>query len=60
MIQNLKLDINPNQSPTNKEAYQRLVGKLIYLSHTKPDIAYVATCVSQFIHTPSKEHMEAI
>lgn len=34
MIQNLKLKIDPNRSSTNKERYQRLVRKLIYLFHT--------------------------
>jgi hypothetical protein len=60
VIQNSKLGIDPNQVPTNKETYQRLVGKLIYLSHTRPDIAYVVSCVSQFMHAPSEEHMEAV
>ncbi|CAL8122760.1 unnamed protein product [Prunus armeniaca] len=38
--QNHKLMLYPDQVPTNKERYQRLVRKLIYLAHTHPDIAY--------------------
>jgi Reverse transcriptase (RNA-dependent DNA polymerase) len=60
VIQNLKLEENAEQAPTNKERYQRLVGKLIYLSHTRPDIAYAIGLVSQFMHNPSEEHMEAV
>ncbi|XP_050890945.1 uncharacterized mitochondrial protein AtMg00240-like [Lathyrus oleraceus] len=40
--------------------YQRLVGKLIYLSHTQPDIAFSVSVVSQFMHSPFEEHLEAV
>jgi Reverse transcriptase (RNA-dependent DNA polymerase) len=59
-VQNVKLDVNKEQESMNKERYQRLVGKLIYLSHTRPDIAYVVSVVSQFMHNPSEEHMDAV
>ena len=57
---NHQLGEYPNQVPTNKERYQRLVGKLIYLGHTRPDIAYAVSVVSQFMHAPSEAHMDAV
>lgn len=33
--------------------YQRLVGRLIYLSHTSPDIAYAVSLVNQYMHDSS-------
>lgn len=40
--------------------YHRLIRKLIYLSHTRLDITYVVSVVSQFIHGPRELHMQAI
>ncbi|RVW87415.1 Retrovirus-related Pol polyprotein from transposon RE2 [Vitis vinifera] len=36
----LKLCVEPNQVSTDKGRYQRLVGILMYLAHTRPDLAY--------------------
>ncbi|KAK3017572.1 hypothetical protein RJ639_006639 [Escallonia herrerae] len=36
----LKLRIESNQVPVDKGRYQRLVGRLMYLAHTRPDLAY--------------------
>ena len=52
--------IEPNQIPTDKGRYQRLVGGLLYLAHTKPDLAKALSVVSQFIHNPEEQHMNAI
>ena len=60
IVQNHGLGEFPNQTPTNKERYQRLVGKLVYLSHTRPDIAYAMSLVSQFMHCPSEDHMSEV
>lgn len=58
--QNHKLFHCLNATSTDKARYQRLVGKLIYLSHTRPDIAYSMCVVSQFMHDPRKPHMDAV
>ena len=55
-----KLSTKSAQGPVNKGTYHRLVGKLIYLSHTRSDIAFTISYVSQFMHAPLGEHMEAI
>nr|CAA36616.1 unnamed protein product [Solanum tuberosum] len=44
----------------DKGQYQRLVGKLIYLSHTRPDISFAVSLVIQFMHYPREEHQEAV
>ncbi|XP_073129110.1 secreted RxLR effector protein 161-like [Henckelia pumila] len=44
----------------DKERYQCLVGRLIYLSHTRPDIAFAVSTVSQFMHSPKQEHLDDV
>ena len=60
MDANVKLDMKENDEPVDKGQSQRLVGKLIYLAHTLPDIAFVVSCVSQFMHSPSKSHLDVV
>ena len=36
-----------------------MVGRVIYLSHTRPEIAYAISLVSQFMRNPSEVLMEA-
>lgn len=60
IAQNHKLTEYTDQVLADKIRYQKLVGKLIYLSHTRPDIAYAVSVVSQFMHNPSDEHMGAV
>ena len=36
------------------------MGKLIYLSHTHPNISFTMSVVSQFMQAPYEEHMEVV
>ncbi|KAK8576714.1 hypothetical protein V6N13_015147 [Hibiscus sabdariffa] len=46
-------------SSVDKERFQRLVGELVYLSLTRPDIALPVNMISQYMMNPNEEHMTA-
>ena len=56
----LKLCVETNQMPVDKGRYQRLVRRLMYLAHTRPDLAYALSIVSQFMHNSREQHMNAV
>ena len=43
----------------DRKMYQRLVGKLICLAHTRPNIAYSMSVISQFMHDPREIRLQA-
>ncbi|KAI3459864.1 hypothetical protein Pfo_016527, partial [Paulownia fortunei] len=57
---NHKLGEAEEDVAVDKGRYQRLVGRLIYLSHTRPDIAYAVSVISQFMHNPKEVHLQAV
>ncbi|XP_057747343.1 secreted RxLR effector protein 161-like [Arachis stenosperma] len=58
--QNHRTKNDEESSKVEKTQYQRLVGKLIYLSHTRPNIAYTFSVFSQFMHDPRERHLQAV
>ncbi|KAK5785838.1 hypothetical protein PVK06_040459 [Gossypium arboreum] len=43
----------------DKTVYQRLIGRLIYLTHTRPDITFAVSHLTQFMQNPKQSHIEA-
>ncbi|PON40426.1 Ribonuclease H-like domain containing protein, partial [Parasponia andersonii] len=60
MEPNHKLGLGEEDENVDQGMYQRLVGRLIYLSHTRPDIAFPVSVVSQFMHSPKNCHLGAV
>ncbi|KAM2462030.1 hypothetical protein PS1_012938 [Malus domestica] len=58
MEQNLKLSDN-GALLKDPAQYRRLVGRLIYLTITRPDITHSVHVLSRFMHEPRTPHMEA-
>lgn len=52
MKANLKLFRDEGEPITKKGSFQKMVGKLIYLIITRPDITYAVNIMSQRMHSP--------
>ena len=59
MEQKMKLTSSEGKEFEHATKYQQLVGRLIYLTTTRPDISYVVDILSRFMHKPSEGHWSA-
>ena len=59
MSSHLKLSHYTGKKLQDPEVYRRLIGKLIYLTITRPDISFAVQVLSQFMHEPTEEHLAA-
>jgi len=55
---NLKLLYNTGQPLNNPNIFRRIVGKLTYLSITRPDISFAVQFLSQFMSCPTDAHLK--
>ncbi|KAL1198691.1 Retrovirus-related Pol polyprotein from transposon TNT 1-94 [Cardamine amara subsp. amara] len=59
ITQNHRLSLSTTPFLTNPEQYRRLVGRLIYLKVTRPELSYAVHTLAQFMKEPREEHLEA-
>jgi hypothetical protein len=58
--QNVKLSADEGDLAEDTTMYRRIVGSLIYMTITRPDLSYAVRVVSQFMQTPRKPHLDAV
>ena len=59
MAKGLKLLAKSDSKAVNQSVYMHLVGSLIYLTSTRPDLSYVVSFNSIFMTTPKVEDWTA-
>uniref|UniRef100_A0A2N9F4L1 Uncharacterized protein n=1 Tax=Fagus sylvatica TaxID=28930 RepID=A0A2N9F4L1_FAGSY len=57
---NVKLNTTDGEPLSDATLYRQLVGSLIYLTVTRPDLAYAVHLVSQFMSAPCSTHYAAV
>ncbi|XP_023765785.2 secreted RxLR effector protein 161-like [Lactuca sativa] len=60
MNTNEKITCEDATGMTDPQNYRSIVGRLIYRTHTRPDISFVVGVVSRFMHKPTKQHYGAV
>jgi hypothetical protein len=58
--QNVKLNVDEGDIVENTTMYRHIVGSLIYMTITSPNLNYVVGMVNQFMQTPRKPHLNAM
>ena len=58
MVTNLKKlhDAVTGSDPVDPTQFRQLIGALLYLVHTRPDICYAVSALSQFMSSPKHIH----
>ena len=57
--QNLKLSKEAGDPLPDPSVYRRLIGRLLYLTLTRPNISYPVQTLSQFMEVPTTSHLAA-
>jgi hypothetical protein len=56
MEQHLKLSKFEGGAMVDNTIYRQLIGSLIYLTNTQPDLSYAVNMISRFMHQPRDNH----
>jgi len=58
--QNVKLSADEGDLVEDTTMYICIVGSLIYMTITRPDLSYAIGVVNQFMQTPQKPHLDVV
>jgi hypothetical protein len=57
---NMKLNTEDGEPLKDINHFQRLVGKLIYLTITRSDMSFAVSQISKFMHSPRTPHLDVV
>ncbi|XP_026397145.1 uncharacterized protein LOC113291877 [Papaver somniferum] len=55
-----KLQSNPGEKSVDQKLYRSMIGSLLYLTATRPDIAFSVGCCVRFQADPKESHLKAV
>ncbi|KAL0417014.1 UNVERIFIED_CONTAM: Retrovirus-related Pol polyprotein from transposon RE2 [Sesamum latifolium] len=56
----IKFTAQTDNTLPHPAVYRRLIGRLLYLNFTRPDIAHATQQLSQFLQTPCQQHWDVV
>ena len=59
MVTSEKLSNDPDAKKVDEGLYRSLIRSILYLTATRPDIVFVVSILSRYIHSPSEKHFAA-
>ena len=59
MESNLKLFVDTSSELVDVTLYRQMIGSLMYLTNTRPDICFVVNTLSQYLVEPKHVHLIA-
>ncbi|KAI5324311.1 hypothetical protein L3X38_033384 [Prunus dulcis] len=57
LVTSEKLSKDDGSGLASEEQYRRIVGSLLYLTATRPDIMFAASFLARFMHCPTSKHL---
>nr|GEV21028.1 uncharacterized mitochondrial protein AtMg00810-like [Tanacetum cinerariifolium] len=60
MVDRLKLDEDPLGTPVDQTRFHSMVGSLMYLTASRPDLVFVVCMCARYQASPMKKHLEAL
>ncbi|GJR87517.1 retrovirus-related pol polyprotein from transposon TNT 1-94 [Tanacetum coccineum] len=60
MVDRIKLDEDPLGIPVDQTRFHSMVGSLMYLTASKPDLVFVVCMCARYQASPTKKHLEAL
>ena len=60
MVERSKLDDDISRMPVDQTKYRRMVGSLMYLTASRPDLLFAVCMCARYQSKPTKKHLEAV